>query len=185
MEPEQNIYKQLKQLSNYKLVDISESDTNISMEETQFKDKSSYIHEMLHFIANNLSEKLKIIVKNFSSTVLDELFEMLIKIWIQKNREKVRVYFLSLNQIYDVFYANGFRIISSNTIEELTGALQWDIISPDWVNYNFLFDYYKKLSSMVTKDLKNKTWILVELTRIKKQELAYKFSQQKNLTFIL
>jgi len=141
MEPEQKIYEQLSSLSNYKLVEISESDTNIAMEEKPFKDISSYIQEILVFIVNNLSEKLDVIVKNFSPTVLDDLFEILINLWIQKNREEVRLYFLSLDQIYDVFYVSGLRIISSDAIDKLTGALQWDIISPNWLNYNFLFDY--------------------------------------------
>lgn len=78
----------------------------------------------------------------------------------------------SLEQIYEVFYLFGFRIIPSETLDKLTGALQWDILSPYWLDYNFLRDYFNKLSSKkeISKELKNKTWILVELTRIKKRE---------------
>lgn len=170
METEESISKQLNELSKHKLVDVSESETNI----TKIKDVSSYIQEKLDFIVKSLQKILEFIVKVFSQTVLEDLFDILINFWIQKSRQTARMLFLSLKQIYELFYTFGLRTISSTAIDELTGALQWDIITPRWLDYNFLIDYYKKLSLRVSKELKKKTWILVELTRIKKKELESK-----------
>jgi hypothetical protein len=170
METEENITKQLTELSKHQLVEIPESDTNIPI----VKDISSYIQEKIDFIVKSLQIILKFIVKIFSPTVLEDLFDRLINVWIQKSRQTAQILFLSLKQIYGLFYIFGLRNISSTAIDELTGALQWDIISPRWLDYNFLMDYYKKLSLRVSKELKEKTWILVELTRIKKKELESK-----------
>lgn len=177
METEENITKQLDELSKHKLMDIPESKTDITI----VKDISSYIQEKMGFIVKSLQKFLEFIVKIFSPTVLEDLFDILINDWIQKSRQSARVLFLSLKQIYELFYIFGLRIISSTAIDELTGALQWDIISPRWLDYNFLIDYYKKLSLRVSKELKKKTWILVELTRIKKEELE---SKKHEATFL-
>lgn len=175
METNDSIVKQLQEL--YKLGDISESDANIAINDEILKIINSFLQNKFNFISDKLKEKLNYVVQNYSTTVLDDFFDILIKLWIQKNRKNTNIFFFSLEKIYNVFYLFGFRIIPDETLDKLTGALQWDVISPYWLNYNFLLDYFNKLSSKISKELKNKTWTLVELTRIKKQKLDSKLSQ--------
>lgn len=179
MESNKSIVNQLQELRESKLGEISESDANIAINDKIIKIMKSYLQIKFNFISQKLKEKLDDIVENYSTTVLDDIFDTLINIWVRKFQKKAKVFFISLEQIYEVFYLFGFRIIPSETLDKLTGALQWDIISPYWFDYNFLRDYFNKLSSKkdISEELKNKTWILVELTRIKKQELDKKLSQ--------
>lgn len=175
-----SLMKTEEDINNYFLsfpyfIDISQSEANIAIKEVD-----SYLQDKKGFIIKNLQEKLNIIVKNYSSTVLGEFFDIIVTSWIQKNKEKPNVFFLSLEQTYNVFYLYGFRIIQRDTIDKLTGALQWDIISPIWLKYNFLLDYFKNLSLKIPIDLKSKTWTLVELTRIKKKEYERKLSDYQN-----
>ena len=179
MESNKSIVKQLQELHESKLGEISESDANIAINDEIINIMRSYLQIKFNFISHKLKEKLDDIVEKYSTTVLDDIFDTLINIWVRQSQKKNKVFFISLEQIYDVFYLFGFRLISSKILDKLTGALQWDIISPYWLDYNFLRDYFNKLSSKkeIFKELKIKTWILVELTRIKKQELDKKLSQ--------
>lgn len=182
METNESVLNQLQELLKSKLGEISESDANIAINDERINIMKSSLQKKFNFINSKLKVKLDYIVKNYSTTVLDEIFDTLIDLWIQKNQKKVKMVFISLEQIFDLFYLFGFRIIPSETVDNLTGALQWDIISSNWLNYNFLRDYFNKLSSKkeISKELKNKTWTLVELTRIKKQEMDKKLSHYRN-----
>lgn len=181
MESNESVFEQTNELYKSKMGEISQSDANVAINDEINKAIHSFIQNKFIFIGSKLKEKLESIVEDYSTTVLNDLFDTLINLWIQKRRKKTKLFFISLEQIYEVFYLLGFRIISSETLDKLTGAQQWDIISPYWLNYNFLRDYFNKLSSKkdVSKELKNKTWILVELTRIRKQELDKKLNQYR------
>ena len=103
--------------------------------------------------------------------LLPNLFDILIDTYIEKKRVKAEVYFIPLEVCYNIFLLFEFRLILLKTIEKLIGALQWGIIKPQWIDYNFIKGYYAKLHQKVPIDIKIKTWNLVELTRIKQQEL--------------
>ena len=182
IETNESIFNQLQELLRSKLGELSESGANIVIDEEIIKITNAFRQYKYGFITNELKEKLDYIVKNYSTTVLDDFFDILISLLIQQKQKKTKIFFISLEQIYEVFYLFGFRIIKSETLDKLTGALQWNIISHYWLNYNFLKDYFDKISSKkeIPKELKNKTWTLVELTRIKKQELDKKFSQYQS-----
>lgn len=178
METNESILYQLQELLKSKLGELSESDANIVIDDEIIDITNTFQQNKYSFITNELKGKLDHIVKSYSTTVLDDFFDILVSLLIQKKQKKAKIFFISLEQIYEVFYLLGFRIISGETLDKLIGALQWDIVSPYWLNYNFLKDYFDKLSlkKEIPKELKNKTWSLVELTRIKKQELDKKFS---------
>ena len=176
IEPFPSIVNQLNEFIKSKRGEISESDANTSLEDEIFKITSSFIQKKFDFIIERLKEELDYIVKNYSSSVLDNIFDILIDILIQKFKQQKKIFFISLEQIYEVFYHFGFRIIPRETLEKLTGALQWDIIPPFWLKYNFLKDYSKKIliKKEIANELKNKTWTLLELTRIKEKKFERK-----------
>ena len=176
MEANESILEQTYEIYKSIMGDLSQSDANVAINDEINTKINKFLQNRFIFIVNNLKVKLESIVEDYSISVLKDLFDTLISLWIKKKRKKTKLFFISLEQIYEVFYLLGFRIISGETLDKLTGALQWDIISPYWLNYNFLRDYFDKLSSKkeITKELKNKTWTLVELTRIKKRELDKK-----------
>ena len=179
MESNKSINNQLQELRKLKLGEISQSDANIALNDEIINIMNSFLQKKSNFIIKQFKEKLDYIVKNYSTTVLGDIFDVLITLLIQEYKKRVNIFFITFEQIYEVFYLFGFRIIPSKTLDKLTGALQWDIINPYLLNYNFLKDYFNTLSSKknVSKELKNKTWTLVELTRIKKQEIDNKFSK--------
>ncbi|MHA1650942.1 MAG: hypothetical protein ACTSYB_12170 [Candidatus Helarchaeota archaeon] len=121
----------------------------------------------------NLANELNKIKKDYSSTVLEDFFEIFINSVIKYFQRK-KLEFSSLEEIFNIFSHYGMEKISNKTIEKLIGALQWNVISPNWLCYNFLLEYYKKLPSYVSEELKRQTWILVELTRIKLEEIRRK-----------
>jgi len=178
MESNESILGQIYKMYESMRGEISQSDANVAINDEINNIRNSFLQNKSVFIVNNLKIKLESIVEDYSTSVLINLFDTLISLWIEKNRKKTKLFFISLEQIFEVFNLLGFRVISKETLDKLTGALQWDIVSPYWLNYNFLKDYFDKLSSNkeITKELKNKTWTLVELTRIKKQELDKKLS---------
>jgi len=106
--------------------------------------------------------------------LLPELFDILIDIYIKKSRELAKPYFIPLEVCYNIFLLFEFRLMPMDTIEKLIGALQWGIIEPQWIDYNFIKAYYEKLHQKVPYDLRIKTWNLVELTKIKQQEFKRK-----------
>jgi len=179
MESNESILEQIYKMIESIRGDLSQSDANVALNDEIINSINKFLQNKSIFILDNLKVKLKSIIEDYSTTVLDDLFDSLISLWIEKNREKTNFFFISLKQIFEVFNLLGFRLISGETLDKLTGALQWNIILPFWLNYNFLKDYFDELSSNkeITKELKNKTWTLVELTRIKKQELEEKISQ--------
>ena len=126
-------------------------------------------------IEKSLLEKLAPLQEDTYYNLLPNLFNIIIDSYIKKKHEKVETYFIPLEVCYKIFLKFDFRIISINTIEKLIGALQWSIIEPQWIDYNFIMDYYATLHQKVPLELKRKTWNLVELTRIKQQELQKKF----------
>ncbi len=179
MEANESILEQTYEIYNSIMGDLSQSDANVAINDEIIKMINEFLQNRFIFIINNLKVKLESIVEDYSTTVLNDLFDTLVSLWIKKKRKKTKLFFISLEQIFEIFNLLGFRVISSETLDKLTGALQWDIVSPYWLNYNFLKDYFDKFSSNkeITKEIKNKTWTLVELTRIKKQELEKKFRQ--------
>jgi len=179
MESNKSINNQLQEMLELKLGEMSQSDANIALNDEKIKFMNSFLQIKSNFIIEQLLEKLDHIVKNYSTTVLDDIFDILISLLIQKYKKVNNIFFISFVQIYEVFYLSGFRIIPIKTLDKITGALQWDIINPYLLNYNFLKDYFNTLSLKkdVSKEIKDKTWTLVELTRIKKQEIDNKLSK--------
>lgn len=122
-------------------------------------------------IEKSLLKELAPLHEDTYYNLLPNLFDIIITTYIEKNREKAEVYFIPLEVCYNIFLLFEFRLIPIKTIEKLIGALQWGIIKPQWIDYNFIKIYYAKLHQKVPFDLRIKTWNLVELTRIKQQEL--------------
>ena len=122
-------------------------------------------------IKNSLLKELAPLHDDTFYNLLPNLFDIIIDTYIKKNREKVDVYFIPLEVCYDIFFLFEFRLIPLKTIEKLIGALQWGIIKPQWIDYNFIKSYYAKLHQKIPSGLRNGTWNLVELTRIKEEEL--------------
>lgn len=122
-------------------------------------------------IEKSLLKELAPLHEDIYYNLLPNLFDIIIDTYINKNREKIEVNFIPLEVCYNIFLLFEFRLIPLKTIEKLIGALQWGVIKPSWIDYNFIKSYYAKLHQKVPYDLRIKTWNLVELTRIKQQEL--------------
>ncbi len=181
MEPIFDISNQIQELIESKMGEVSDSDASIAINDKIVKLTNSYLQKKSNFIIEQLKKRLEYIVKNYSITALDNIFDVLISSLIKNYKHKQQIFFITFEQIYEMFNLYGFRIIPGETIDKLTGALQWDIISHYWLNYNFLKGYFDKILSKkeISKELKNKTWTLVELTRIKKQELEKSFNKNQ------
>ena len=162
VEIEEEIYNKIINLEDFK---------------KEFKEKfAEYIDEkesedFKDFLRDELIKKLKIISENYSFTVLKDFFQILINLWITKIPEKSNPDFLSMEEIYDIFFAYDFRTIPLNTINDLIGALQWNLINSEWIDDNFILEYFETLPENLDEKLKIRTWNLVELTRIKSKEL--------------
>jgi len=178
-ESNTSMTNQLQEFLQSKLGELSESDANVAINDEIKNFMNTFVQKKTNFIIDQLKEKLKYIIENYSTTVLDNIFDILIDLLIKKYKQKEQLFFISFEQIYEIFYLFGFRIILSETLDKLIGALQWDIISHYWLNYNFLKNYFKSISSKkdISTELKKKTWTLVELTRIKKQEFEKKYKK--------
>ncbi|MHA1309225.1 MAG: hypothetical protein ACTSQN_18310, partial [Candidatus Heimdallarchaeota archaeon] len=107
-------------------------------------------------------------------------FQIIIEL-IVKQETKGKPLLFTLEEIYENFSLFGFKIIPLNSLKTLTGALQWNAIAPKLINYNFLSDYYNKISINVSEEIKKNTWILLELTKIKMRESINKSSALYNI----
>jgi len=128
------------------------------------------IDDYKNFLREELIKKLKTVTKFYNFTVLEDFFHILIDLWINRSPEKANSQFLTLGDIYDIFFVYDFRIIPLKIINELLGGLQWNMINSEWINDNFIFEYFKTLPNNIEENLKVRTWNLVELTRIKSKE---------------
>jgi len=82
MESNKSIVNQLQELRESKLGEISESDANIAINDEIINIMKSYLQIKFNFISQKLKEKLDDIVENYSTTVLDDIFDTLISIWV-------------------------------------------------------------------------------------------------------
>lgn len=148
---------------------ISEETSEKGLEEELVSDiiynkRNSYLHE-------KLQQKLEKIKEKYKFTVLEEFFYIFIDEWIQKNREK-KINLSSLKEIFNSFAKFEMKKIPKKALEKLIAALQWEFLPAKWLNSeNFLSDYFDNLLPSDTSDeLRNQTWVLLELTRIKLEE---------------
>lgn len=167
----------MEQIPNNGTYHIEEKQiTNIEVFISDFKNQISNLmgfekEPSGDIIEKSLLKELAPLHEDTYFNLLPILFDIIIDTYLKKNREKSEVYFIPLEVCYNIFVLFEFRLIPINTIEKLIGALQWGIFKPQWIDYNFIKGYYAKLHQKVPLDLKIKTWNLVELTRIKQQEL--------------
>ena len=93
MESNKSILNQTYELCKSKLGDISESQANIAINDEIKNIINSFFQNKFTFIVNELKKKLESIIEDYSTTVLNDLFDTLISLWIQKNRKKKKIVF--------------------------------------------------------------------------------------------
>ena len=80
MESNKSIVNQLQELRESKLGEISQSFANILVNDKINDTKNSFFQKKTNFIIRQLKEKLDYIVINYSTTVLDDIFDTLINL---------------------------------------------------------------------------------------------------------
>lgn len=107
------------------------------------------------------------------SFIFDKIIETLINFAHQRKNNPP----FNFGSIYSFFRLFGLEEIPHQTIKRLSGALQWKIISTNWINYDFFIGYEKRLflktSSEQSKSLKKLFEIYITMKKEEGEEKQF------------
>lgn len=130
----------------------------------------AHFQERVKYLLKLISEFIQKLGEWWTTDFIPFLFDIFIEVILSVYKKLNKAPPFSFSQIYGFLSLFGLNKILPQTLDRISAALQWKIISTEWMDYSFCLNYYETLPMHSSSKERSASLNLIQTALMMKKE---------------